>query len=145
MPEFSHQFPVDTSQLAHIREFVREHARKLGFPEEELGKIELAVDEACANVIEHAYPGKAQGDGRLHLCLKLDYQKLTVVITDHGETFDPNQIKDPDMQEYLAEYRVGGLGVYLMRRFMDQVDYDIQPGVKNEVRMVKYLMPEGMQ
>lgn len=143
--QFKASFTNDTANLARIRSFVRDKAKTMGFATEELDKIELAVDEACANVIEHAYPPEAAGIPRshqLHLCLKLEFGKFTVIITDHGETFDPAIIQPPDMSEYLAQYRVGGLGIYLMRSLMDEVDYHIQPGIKNEVRMVKFLVPD---
>ncbi len=141
-------FTNDTANLARIRAFVRAKAEGMGFSLEELDKIELAVDEACANVIEHAYPPELHGapkSQQLHLCLKLEFGKFTVIITDHGETFDPSVIQPPDMSEYLAQYRVGGLGIYLMRSLMDEVDYHIQPGIKNEVRMVKFLVPEASE
>lgn len=141
--QYQASFSNDTANLARIRDFVRTKARAMGFSPEDLDKIELAVDEACANVIEHAYPPAGEGcSQQLHLCLKLEFGKFTIIITDHGETFDPSVIQPPDLSEYLAEYRVGGLGIYLMRSLMDQVDYHIQPGIKNEVRMVKYLVPE---
>ena len=47
------------------------------------------------------------------------------------------------MKQYLAELRVGGLGIYLMRTLMDEVDYRAKPGIKNEVRMVKYLLKKN--
>lgn len=138
-------FVNDTANLARIRAFVREKAQVMGFDADELDRIELAVDEACANVMEHAYPPEDKEtlkSQQLHLCLRLEFGKFTVIITDHGETFDPSVVQPPNMSEYLAQYRVGGLGIYLMRSLMDQVDYHIQPGIKNEVRMVKFLLPE---
>ncbi len=144
--QFQASFTNDTANLALIRLFVREKAAEIGFGSDELDKIELAVDEACANVIEHAYPPEVAGapkSQQLHLCLKLEFGKFTIIITDHGETFDPSVIQPADLTEYMAQYRVGGLGIYLMRSLMDQVDYHIEPGIKNEVRLVKYLIPEN--
>jgi serine/threonine-protein kinase RsbW len=138
---FEAVFSNDTAELSEIREFVREKAQGLGFSEEELYQIQLAVDEACANVMEHAYPPGMANPG-LHLAVQVEYDRFTIVIADRGLTFDPNLIAPPDLAEYLAEYRVGGLGIYLMRTLMDQVDYNIQPGVKNEVRLTKYLATE---
>ena len=76
----------------------------------------------------------------LDILVKLDIEKLTIVVTDHGKGFDPQKVKVPDMKEYLAQLKVGGLGIYLMRTLMDEVDYNIHPGVKNQVKMVKYLV-----
>lgn len=144
MGEAAHQFEAtfrnDTAILSEIRLFVREKALAMGFPDDSIDNIELAVDEACANIMEHAYPPGVTEPG-LHLVIQYEGDKFTVIISDRGETFDPAMIKPPVMKEYIAEYRVGGLGIYLMRTLMDQVDYHIQPGIKNEVRMVKFLPP----
>jgi len=135
--EYQLRIPSQTDNLELIREFVSRVAEKVGFNPDDIGKIELACDEACTNVIKHAYEKK----NKLHsldVLIRIDYNKLTLVVTDHGRGFDPSAIKMPKMDEYLAELKVGGLGIYLMRTLMDEVDYDIKPGVSNQVRMVKY-------
>ncbi len=137
--EYKLRIPSQTDNLEIIRMFVRKVAEKVGFDEEEASKIELACDEACTNVIKHAY-SKGNKDKSLDIIVKIDYQKFTIIVTDHGRGFDPKSIKMPDMKEYLAELKVGGLGIYLMRTLMDEVDYDIKPGVRNQVKMVKYLI-----
>ncbi|MNY25362.1 Serine-protein kinase RsbW [compost metagenome] len=96
------------------------------------------MDEACANVMEHAYPQHSQNVG-LHLSIQTDPHAFTVVIADRGSTFDPIAVPPPNLDQHMAEFRVGGLGIFLMRSLMDHVDYHIQPGFKNEVRLVKYL------
>jgi len=132
------RIPSQTENLEIIRHFVGHIARRVGFDDEDATKIEMAVDEACSNVIKHAYePGTRQP---IDIAVKIDYDKLTVIVTDHGKGFDPSSIKMPDMKEYLAELRVGGLGIYLMRTLMDEVAYDIKPGVRNQVKMVKYFI-----
>jgi len=90
-------------------------------------------------VIKHAYSDRSQLQS-LDIAIKLDYQKLTLIVTDHGKGFDPQAIKIPDMKEYLAELKVGGLGIYLMKTLMDEVTYDIKPGLSNQVSMVKYFI-----
>lgn len=135
---FEATFRSDTANLARIRAFVREKAAGVGFPPEALDSIELAVDEACANVMEHAYPQQSTDVG-LHLSIRTALDAFTVVIADRGSTFDPMTVPPPNLDRHLAEFRVGGLGIFLMRSLMDHVDYHIQPGFKNEVRLVKYL------
>jgi serine/threonine-protein kinase RsbW len=132
------KIPSQTDNLDLIRNFVAGIAKKVGFNAEDVNKIELAVDEACTNVIEHAYHHNE--DKNIDIAIKIDYQKLSVVVTDKGMSFRMEEVKMPDMKTYLAELRVGGLGVYLMKTLMDEVDYQSQPGVKNEVRMVKYFL-----
>jgi len=132
------RIPSQTDNLELIRDFVAGIARRVGFNDSEINKIELAVDEACTNVITHAYENKDDQD--IDVAVKLDYQKLTVIVTDRGKGFQFSDVEMPDMKNYLAELRVGGLGIYLMKALMDEVDYKSRPGGKNEVRMAKYLL-----
>ncbi len=129
------KIPSNTENLEIIRNFVSEIARKVGFKNDDIHKIELAVDEACTNVIQHAY--KEKSNQLIDIAVKLDYKKFSVVITDRGEGFRFEDIDVPDMEEYLAELKVGGLGIYLMKTLMDEVDYKKTDG-KNQVKMVKY-------
>jgi serine/threonine-protein kinase RsbW len=130
------RIPSQTDNLELIREFVSRVSRKVGFKDDDVNKIELAVDEACANVVKHAY--KKDEKKPIDIVIQIDYQKLTVIVTDRGRGFNPRKVKQPDMKEYLAQMRVGGLGIYLMRTLMDEVDFNVQPGKRNQVRMTKY-------
>jgi serine/threonine-protein kinase RsbW len=135
------RLPSQASNLEIVREFVSRIARKVGFSEDDVNKIELAVDEACTNVIKHAYGNDNKKP--MDIAIKVDLEKLTVLITDRGKGFNPRKLTHPDMKEYLAKMRVGGLGVYLMKTLMDEVEYDIQPGKRNQLRMVKYYSKDG--
>ena len=126
-----------SDNLAIVRDFVASVASKVGFDNDDVSKIELAVDEACANVIKHAYDKNS--DKPIEISIKVDDKKMTVVVADKGKGFDPKAIKVPNMNEYLTKMKVGGLGLYLIETLMDQVDFEIKPGVKNRVKMVKYL------
>lgn len=130
------KIPSQTDNLELIREFVSKVAEKVGFGDDDINKIELAIDEACTNVVKHAYDDKKNNS--IGIAIKLDYDRFIVIVTDTGKGFDVNKIKTPDMKEYLAEMRVGGLGLYLIHSLMDEVHFDLNPGIKNEVQMVKY-------
>jgi serine/threonine-protein kinase RsbW len=136
--EYSVRLPSQTDNLELIRTFIAGVARKVGFHDEDINKIELAVDEACTNVIEHAYKDKENEN--IDVAIQIDYQKFTVIVTDKGKRFTPADIEIPDMEQYLAELRVGGLGIYLMKTLMDEVHYHSDPDGKNRVRMVKHFM-----
>lgn len=136
--EYSVRLPSRTDNLELIRMFVAVVAKKVGFQDEDINKIELAVDEACTNVIEHAYKGKQ--DENIDVAIQIDYQKFTIIVTDKGRRFTPADIEIPDMEEYLAELRVGGLGIYLMKTLMDEVHYQSDPDGRNRVRMVKHFI-----
>ena len=126
-----------TEKLALVREFVSDAARRFGFDEEAINKIALAVDEACTNVIKHSY--KFATDKDIDISVAAKGSSFEIVIRDQGKAFDPEAVKKPDMKEYLSQYRRGGLGMYLMRSLMDNVEYHALPGSKNEVRMSKTL------
>jgi serine/threonine-protein kinase RsbW len=135
---YSLKLPSQTDNLELIRNFVSAVARKVGFTDDDVSKIEISVDEACTNVIEHAHHRDARQD--LDVAIKIDYEKFTVVVTDRGKGFRFRDVKVPDMNTYIAELRVGGLGIFLMKTLMDKVEYHSKPGRTNEVRMIKYLL-----
>ncbi len=126
-----------TERLIAVREFVSNAAREFGFNEEEIGKIALAVDEACTNVIKHAY--RYDPNKEITVTIRRKNGAFEVSILDSGAGFDPGRIPTPDMKEYMAHYRRGGLGIYLMKSLMDKVEYGNGPGRRNEVRLTKYL------
>jgi serine/threonine-protein kinase RsbW len=126
-----------TSYLSDVREFISREAKQFGFSDEEVNKITLAVDEACTNIIKHAY--NYAGDYPIHLELTASNKTFQVAIEDRGAAFDPDSVKLPDMKEHLRTYKRGGFGMYLMKSLMDKVEYNIQPGIKNRVVLTKYL------
>jgi serine/threonine-protein kinase RsbW len=130
------KIPSQTDNLEIIREFVSRIASIAGFTSDDVDKIELAVDEACTNVIKHAYK---RGEKKpIDVAVEIDRHKFIIYVTDEGKGFDIAKLKSPDMKEYLAEMRVGGLGIHLIRSLMDEVDFQIKPGIKNQVKLVKY-------
>jgi serine/threonine-protein kinase RsbW len=131
------QIESRTERLIAVREFVSDAARIFGFPDEDVSKIALAVDEACTNVIKHAY--KFDTSKTIQVSVMTENGTFQVTIRDNGTRFNPAQLHPPDMKEYLSQYRRGGLGVILMKSLMDKVEYDIAPGKMNEVRLTKYL------
>lgn len=126
-----------TNNLAIIREFVENIARESGFSQEIVSKISLAVDEACTNVIKHAY--KFSPDREIKILTQFNDSKLTIRITDSGDKFDPNLIPEPNLKEYHKQKKVGGLGMFLMKKLMDEVQYHTLSGNQNQVVLVKYL------
>lgn len=126
-----------TDNLLEVRDFVLNAARQFGFEEEEASKIVLAVDEACTNVIKHAY--QYAPDREIEIVIRPDKDRLQITVIDDGRAFNPSTTKLPDLKQHLSHYRRGGLGIYLMRTLMDKVEYKYVPGKRNEVRLTKYL------
>jgi serine/threonine-protein kinase RsbW len=125
-----------TERLIEVRDFISSAAREFGFGDEEVSKIALAIDEACTNIIKHAYAFDPRQ--KISISVRGRDKSFEVAISDQGRQFNPDNIPAPDMKEYLSHFRRGGLGVYLMRSLMDKVEYSIRPG-RNEVRLIKYL------
>ena len=132
---FTLQVPSSTENLALIREFVTTVGQQAGMSETEIGKIELAVDEACANVIEHAYGHDVSKE--VVICANIDDEAITFKIKDTGKGFDPTQIPQEELAKLIQERKDGGLGMRLIKNLMDEVNYEIVPGQKNELRMIK--------
>lgn len=124
-----------TENLSLIRDFVSSKASDSGLAKDEIENVMLAVDEACTNIIKHAY--NSFPDGEIVIKLEYNSDKLLVTIIDNGSTFDPNGISDPDLQKYYRNGRVGGLGMYLMKTLMDDVKYITVPGKYNQVLLSK--------
>ena len=135
--KFTLQVPSSTENLALIREFVGTTASQAGFSENEVAKLELAVDEACANVIEHAYGHDVSKE--VVVRVRLDDEFLKIDIEDTGNGFDPNSINQEELEQLINKRKTGGLGMRLMKTLMDEVRYEIEPGKKNALYMMKRL------
>jgi serine/threonine-protein kinase RsbW len=127
--------------LAQIAEFVTQAAREAGLTDDDVFHVEMAVDEACSNVIEHAYAGAA---GEIELtCASPEQGRLDVTIHDQGRSFDPAAVPEPQVEAgaSLDEVQAGGLGLYFMRKLMDEVRFNFSPGYGNTLYMIKRKQP----
>ncbi len=132
---FTLHVPSSTENLALIREFVTSVGTQAGLDQSDIGKLELAVDEACANVIEHAYGHDATKEVVVRAIF--DEEVLRIKVIDNGRGFDPQSIPQADLERLVAERRSGGLGMRLMKSLVDEVRYEFEPGPKNELHMTK--------
>ena len=135
--KFALTVPSSTENLALIREFVGSIAQQSGMNASDSGKLELAVDEACANVIEHAYGNDTTKE--VIIRATLDEESLSIDVEDTGHGFDPNAVKQEELEELVNKRKTGGLGMRLMKTLMDEVRYEIEPGKKNALHMSKRL------
>jgi anti-sigma regulatory factor (Ser/Thr protein kinase) len=134
-------FDANFDNLDEIREFVAEAARRVGFSDKEIYAIQLAADEASSNIIEHAYAGVT--GGKLEIDLNTSDNKLKIIMRDHGKPFDPSSVPEPNVKADLSERKIGGLGMYLMRKLMDEVSYESSPETGNILTMIKRLGDGG--
>jgi anti-sigma regulatory factor (Ser/Thr protein kinase) len=129
------QFAAKFEYLDEIREFVGTIAREGGFSDKDVYNIQLATDEAASNIIEHAY--EKISDGILELSCGVRNHQITIVLTDRGESFDPSEIPLPDLKADLSARKIGGLGIFLMRKLMDEVHYEAKADKSNVLTMTK--------
>jgi serine/threonine-protein kinase RsbW len=113
--------PAQFESLDKVREFVAWAAGVCGLNEKGIYSVQLAVDEACSNIIEHAYGG--EGEEEIECTCHLDESGLTVTIRDCGHPFNPLQVRDPDLNARLEDRDAGGLGLYFIRKLMDEVHF----------------------
>jgi anti-sigma regulatory factor (Ser/Thr protein kinase) len=121
--------------LDEIREFVGDIARAGGFSDKDVYNIQLATDEAASNIIEHAY--EKISDGILELSCGMQDNAIKIILIDRGESFDPSEVPLPDLKADLSDRKIGGLGIFLMRKLMDEVQYEPKPDKSNVLTMIK--------
>lgn len=93
-----------------------------------LYQIRLVCEEIIVNVINYAYPG-SEGNVRVSYNIPDDSRELEIVIYDSGVPFDPLAKEDPDINLPLNERKIGGLGIYMVRQYMDDVSYKRENGM----------------
>ncbi|PIU45967.1 MAG: hypothetical protein COS95_01055 [Ignavibacteriales bacterium CG07_land_8_20_14_0_80_59_12] len=121
--------------LARVRSLIEERADSVGFDRAAASEFILALDEALTNIIKHAYHSQPGHPIEIHLSMQSD--EAYAEITDYGDAFDPDPVVSA-AQHYkeLPKHR-GGLGIPLMERLLDAVEFDIRPGVRNVIRLRK--------
>lgn len=128
-------FPARFDSLVAIGEFVTRAAEAAGLDARAVYAVQMAVDEACTNIIEHAYGGEGRGD--IECTWMADDEGLTVVLRDYGRPFDPTSVPAPDLHVSLEERRLGGLGLYFIRQLMDELRFEFTSDAGNVLTMVK--------
>lgn len=127
----------DTKELVNIRAFIEAAARQC-FPDRLMvTKVVMAVDEAVANVMEHAYQDAKTGD--VSVAIATDDETFTVTVSDHGRRFDPNGQPGVDVKDHIRQGKRDGLGIFIIRKIMDEIKYTFTDEQCNVLRMVKYI------
>jgi serine phosphatase RsbU (regulator of sigma subunit)/anti-sigma regulatory factor (Ser/Thr protein kinase)/transposase-like protein len=141
-------FPAAEGQLEDIRSSIRNVLSESELSDKAINSVLLAIEEACTNVVRHAY---LYGPGSIRIKIKLYADRVVFSIFDRGRKFDFDHSEVPDLDRYVRTGRKGGLGLYLIRKMMDSVDYFSRDG-ENELRMEKktdkavpsFLRPKGI-
>lgn len=133
--------PAVAESLPVLRNFITKSGIEFGFTNHEINAFRISIDEACTNIIKHGYRGKEPGS--IVLKVKARRDRLVVEIIDQGENFDPNQVHKPDISEYYEKSQRGGLGIFIMRKFLDSIEYEATK-IGNVMRLIKFRKHAGL-
>src|SRR5262249_25164455 len=129
---------TDLSELAALAAFVERFAAAESLPAEVAFQLNLVLEELVTNTVSHGQAAGAGGSIRVRLERNGDVIEADLV--DHGLAFDPRTLPEPALDRPLAERPIGGLGVYLVRQFVDELDYRREEG-SNHLRLRKRVRP----
>ena len=124
--------PADPASLFLVRALTAKISEQLGFAQQETDRVVLALDEACANVIRHAYKGL--NEERIVITFNVSDECLEILVRDFGTPADPETFQPRD----LADVRPGGLGIHFMRSAMDTIEYSAPEDGGMLLKMIKY-------
>ena len=127
-------FPAKTIYVADIKQKLTDICKRNNFAYKDLNNLLIVVDEACSNIIKHAYKD-AEGD--ILVEVKVTNKGLHLTMVDKGKSFDWHRFKTPDLNHYVNIGKKGGLGVWIIRKLTDKSDYRITER-GNELMLVKY-------
>ena len=127
-------FPSETKYIHMVTMLANHAATMAGFSKQTAGKIAIATDEAVTNIIKHAYEGKS--DKVIRLQVNINPDTLVLDVIHSGKPLTNDDIRLPVMEEYIKNRRVGGLGLFLITKFVDEVDYLV--GDEHRCKMTLY-------
>jgi serine/threonine-protein kinase RsbW len=126
-----------TKNLSTVRNFVENKAVELGFDSNIVNQIILSVDEACTNIIKYTH--RFNESEKIEVKIDIKDREFRIILKYKGKDFDPNKMHEPDMNEYFNHFRVGGLGIPMMKKFMNKVEYNHKSPNLNSLTLIKNL------
>lgn len=126
--------PASTAYISDVRDFVGQHAQSQGFEPTDIDAIRLSVDEAYTNVIKHAY--HFDEEQSVSIRIEVIPTGICISISDRGIPYNLKTYKEPDIADRIRNRQRGGVGVFLIHKLMDQVEYLHDEGC-NIIRMIK--------
>jgi serine phosphatase RsbU (regulator of sigma subunit)/anti-sigma regulatory factor (Ser/Thr protein kinase) len=126
--------PAQMSYMGQVRDFIEHIGVKYKYSDKIVNSYKLVIEEACTNIIRHGYRDIKGGEISIKAIIR--QQSLTIVISDQGISYDPRQAQTPDLEKYIQIGKKGGLGIFMMRKLMDDVQYNITSR-GNELRLTK--------
>jgi serine/threonine-protein kinase RsbW len=119
------KLPTRLENLQRLMESVSNCARAQDFDQKKIQEIEPAVEEALVNIFNYAYP---DGPGEVEVNCRADHDHFTIEIVDSGIPFDMTSLPDPDLTADVDDREIGGLGIFLIKKRVDEVKYGREAG-----------------
>ena len=126
------------SDIPQIEVFLEHACEDAGVDPSVSFDLHLALEEACCNVIEHAYEGQG---GEMNVGFETHGRDVILTVHDQGHAFDPNAIAAPDLSAPLVDRPIGGLGMHIMRQLMDELQFSFSDTGNTLVMLKRDALP----
>ena len=132
--KYNFNLSCQTSSLSELRSFLQRILSGYSLTEIERHQVTLAVEEVCANLIIHSH--SCNPKDHIHLEVNKLNERLIFEISDQGQAFNILEYEVPDVKKVMVEKRKGGLGIILIKKIMDEIEFESKNG-KNVCRLIK--------
>ncbi len=131
------KFPARPEELDKVLQYIEERLDSIGCSIDSKLQISVAVEEIFVNIAHYAYPDK---DGEAEICFSYLDQSKTIIISfiDSGIPYNPLDKEEPDLTLSAEDRKIGGLGIYMVKKSMDRVMYEYKEG-KNHLTIIKQI------
>ena len=126
--------PAEPDSLPVLRNFISNLGVKHRLSQHEINAFRISIDEACTNIIKYGY--QDQESGSITMKVQVNNDRLIVELVDQGRSFDPNLVNNPNIDSYVEKRKKGGLGIFIMRKFLDVIEYEVT-NIGNVLRLIK--------
>lgn len=136
--KYSFELKNDLSELEALCKHLNKFGRLTGLSEACIRDVNICLDELLTNIVSYGFEDDLEHI--IRFTMDLDNQVLTLSIEDEGVPFNPLEKKDPEVPADLIDVRIGGLGIHIVRKLMDDLRYNRKQG-KNKLTMKKSIQP----
>lgn len=131
--------PASLEKLNEVMGFLEETLDELGCSMKVSMQIQVAAEEIFVNIVSYAYPDREDGMACMQIGMSEDGESVEITFIDSGIPFDPLAKPDPDVTLSAEERAIGGLGIFMVKKTMDQMKYVYEEG-KNQLTMIKKIL-----
>jgi anti-sigma regulatory factor (Ser/Thr protein kinase) len=136
--KYSFELKNDLSELEALCQHLNKFGQVTGLSEACITDVNICLDELFTNIVSYGF--KDDLEHIIRFTMDLDNRVLTLTIEDEGIAFNPLEKKDPEVPADLIDVRIGGLGIHIVRKLMDDIRYNRKQG-KNKLTMKKSIQP----